>query len=108
MAKPSAEMIEILRGIRTEIGAGMVMFPKSEAEHAHNNACERANTIIFNYIEGYGLFQMTRGSLGGALASEVSTGPQVAGESSGNSARPKGRARSNRKKGSSNETTSTS
>jgi len=58
--KPDAKTIEILRNIKTEIGAGMVMFPKSEAERAHNNACDRANTIITNYQEGYGLFQMAR------------------------------------------------
>jgi hypothetical protein len=54
------ETVEILRNIKTEIGAGMVLFPKSEAERAHNNACARANAIITNYQEGYGLFQMTR------------------------------------------------
>lgn len=60
MAKPDADTIEVLRNITTEIGAGMVLFPRSDAERAHNNACERANKIISNYIEGYGLFQMTR------------------------------------------------
>ena len=57
--KPNTETIETLRNIKTEIGAGMVLVPLTAAERAHNNACERANHIISNYIEGYGLFQMT-------------------------------------------------
>jgi hypothetical protein len=57
--KPSAETLGILNGIVTEIGAGKVMFPISEADRAHNHACERAISIIHNYREGYGLFQMT-------------------------------------------------
>jgi hypothetical protein len=107
MAKPSAEMIEVLRGIQTEIGAGMVLFPKSDAERAHNNACERANSIIANCIEGYGLFQMTKARLGGALApsidpdnalgSETPTGPQMAGESGSKTGRSTRRARSKKK-----------
>jgi hypothetical protein len=60
MSQPSPEIIETLRNIKTEIGAGMVLIPRSLAEQAHNNACERANAIIQNYIEGFGLFQMTR------------------------------------------------
>ena len=60
MANPNEETLEILRNIRTEIGAGKVLFPKTEAERAHNNACDRANTIISNYAQGFGLFQMTR------------------------------------------------
>ncbi len=60
MAKPSEETREILRNIKTEIGAGMVLIPRTEAEHAHNNACERAKAIISNYYDGCGLFQMTR------------------------------------------------
>lgn len=57
--KASLEVVKILNWITTEIGAGMVILPKSEAEHAHNNACERAKTIISNYKDGMGLFQMT-------------------------------------------------
>ena len=58
--KPDAKTIEILGNIQTEIGAGMVLIPLTAAERAHNNACERAKTIVQNYKEGYGLFQMTR------------------------------------------------
>ncbi len=58
---PNVETIELLRNITTEINCGKVMFPKSEAEMAHNNACQRAMDIIDNYKQGYGLFQMTRG-----------------------------------------------
>jgi hypothetical protein len=64
LMKPDVKTIEILQNVKTEIGAGMVLFPKSEAERAHNNACDRANTIITNYQEGYGLFQMTRDAKG--------------------------------------------
>jgi hypothetical protein len=54
------QTIEILRNIQTEIGAGMVLFPRTPEERAHNNACDRANTIISNYQQGFGLFQMKR------------------------------------------------
>jgi hypothetical protein len=60
VSKPSAETIQTLKDIQTEIGAGMVLIPRSEADHAHNNACNRANQIIRCYAEGQGLFQMTR------------------------------------------------
>lgn len=51
---------EILHAIQTEIGAGEVMFPKSDSERAHNNACERAIAIIKNYRDGFGLFQIVQ------------------------------------------------
>jgi hypothetical protein len=57
---PSAETLEILRNIKTEINCGQVMFPKTDLDRVHNNACDRAIKIVENYIEGYGLFQMTR------------------------------------------------
>ena len=60
MSQPSAETIEILRNIKTEIGAGMVMFPRGDAERGFNIGCGRANDIITNYERGYGLFQMVR------------------------------------------------
>lgn len=50
---------QMLDGIMSEIGAGMVMFPMTDVEHAHNNACERAKSIIANYRDGHGLFQLT-------------------------------------------------
>lgn len=59
MSKPSAETLEALKGARTEIGAGMVLRPLSEADHAHNGACEQAINIIRHYEQGSGLFQMT-------------------------------------------------
>jgi len=54
------ELSAVLKEIQTEIGAGMVLFPNTAADRAHNNACERANSIIQNYREGFGLFQMTK------------------------------------------------
>jgi len=48
----------ILNGIRTEIGAGMVMFPKTDGERLYNQACQRAVDIVQNYIDGIGLTQM--------------------------------------------------
>lgn len=60
--KPNAETVEILRHIQTEIGAGMVLKfgGLSSFEQAHNNACARACSIVQNYKEGIGLFQLTR------------------------------------------------
>ena len=43
--------------IITEIMAGKVLMPKTEAERAHNNACDRANSIVAMYRDGRGLFQ---------------------------------------------------
>jgi hypothetical protein len=59
MAKPSEETLNALRGIRTEIGAGMVLIPKDDRERTWNSAHERANQIVQNYIDGNGLFQIT-------------------------------------------------
>lgn len=58
--EPSAETAETLRNIQTEIGAGMVLLPKTDPEHAWNNAHTRANQIISGYRQGLGLFQMNR------------------------------------------------
>ena len=57
--KPSPETIETLRNIETEVGAGRVLIPRTEAEHTWNNAHERALSIIGGYKRGEGLFQMT-------------------------------------------------
>jgi len=46
-----------LEGIRCEILAGSVMFPKNDADAAWNAASQRAARIIDLYIRGRGLFQ---------------------------------------------------
>ncbi len=60
----SPEVKEVLEWICTEIGAGKCFAGTTEAsmevENTHNNACERAISIVRNYQEGCGLFQMTR------------------------------------------------
>lgn len=48
---------EMLQGIQTEIGAGMVLSPRNESDNTWNQASERARNIISNYIGGFGLFQ---------------------------------------------------
>ena len=58
--KPTEATLKVLKAITTEIGAGMVMFPKTREEQAWNNASERANRIVDDYAEGIGLFQMTK------------------------------------------------
>lgn len=58
MSKPSAETLEVLRWIETEIGAGMVLLITCHAEQTWNNACTRALQIIENYQQGIGLFQI--------------------------------------------------
>ena len=55
----SRETRETLEWILTEIGAGMVLFPRSDAERTWNDAHERCKQIIANYKEGIGLFQIT-------------------------------------------------
>lgn len=59
--KPHPVVVETLRNIKTEIGAGKVLFPTTDTEHAYNNACDRAISIIQLYVEGCGLFQLTQG-----------------------------------------------
>ena len=46
-----------LEGVRCEILAGSVMFPKNDADQAWNAANQRAARIIDLYIKGNGLFQ---------------------------------------------------
>ncbi len=57
---PSAETLEILRNIATEINCGKVLIARTHEERTWNNAHERALQIIANYAQGFGLFQMTR------------------------------------------------
>lgn len=62
MPKQSQE--EVLKGIQKEIIASSVLFPKSDADHAWNNANRRAKDIIQMYIKGNGLFQLTEKTRG--------------------------------------------
>ena len=48
---------EAFEGAITEIRAGEVLIPKSEADKAWNDASERAISICGNYQRGRGLFQ---------------------------------------------------
>jgi hypothetical protein len=96
MTKPTADTIEILRNIKTEIGAGMMLFPKTQAEHAHNNACERANSIIDNYMGGFGLFQMTR-NMKKKVAEAPATNPPAFPDAQRDGAAPKKDKRLNAK-----------
>lgn len=77
--KPDMATIAMLRAIQIEISAGMVLFPMSPEEKAHNNACERAQKIVQNYREGFGLFQMTAGlkKKPSAPSSPSTTAPSV-------------------------------
>lgn len=54
----SKEVKDVLGWIRTEIIAGGVLIPTSEAEKAWNSANERAVSILEKYKEGEGLFQL--------------------------------------------------
>jgi hypothetical protein len=58
MPQPSAETIEILRNIETEIGAGKAFRLDHDAQ-IWNAAHDRALEIIQSYRRGCGLFQMT-------------------------------------------------
>lgn len=46
-----------LEGAVTEIGAGRVLCPISEADTSWNAACDRAMRIVRRYVDGKGLFQ---------------------------------------------------
>jgi hypothetical protein len=60
VSKLDPEVALVLDGILTEIGAGMVLVPKSLEEQTWNNAHDRCRSIIYNYRDGNGLFQMVR------------------------------------------------
>ena len=55
---PSKETVDALKGLRTEIVAGKVLCPKSEADEAWNNCADRAVRILDGYKNGDGLFQV--------------------------------------------------
>lgn len=56
--KVSKETKEALKGARSEIVAGSVLFPRSEEDRAWNNANQRAGRILEKYMKGEGLFQL--------------------------------------------------
>lgn len=59
--KWTPEQIEYLKGIQTEIGAGKCLINRDGLEEsAYNGACDRAISIVQHYIDGFGLFMMTR------------------------------------------------
>jgi hypothetical protein len=51
---PSAEMAQTLLNIQTEIRAGLILPPQTEAALGFNLACHRANRIIRDYLKGRG------------------------------------------------------
>ena len=59
MNLPSSETCQLLRNLKTEIGAGEILVTGSQADRAYNRAIEHACDIIDAYIEGRSLFQMT-------------------------------------------------
>ena len=56
MAKLDDRTVKLLGYIQSEIRAGESLSSRTDAERAHNNACERAIRIIQNYRDGIGLF----------------------------------------------------
>ena len=56
---PSPEVIEILRNIETEIGAGK-SFGIGRDHEIWNAAHDRALSIVAHYKQGLGLFQITK------------------------------------------------
>jgi hypothetical protein len=61
VGRVSVSEVELIRrefsGALTEIVAGKVLLPKSDEEHAWNNASDRAIKIVTSYILDEGLFQ---------------------------------------------------
>lgn len=58
MVEVSEDTKKALRGARTEIIAGGVLLPITDADKAWNRANERAARIIDGYLRGEGLFQI--------------------------------------------------
>ena len=60
MSEPTLEVKQVIEGIATEIGAGRCLPPIDTPEkQAWNEAHNRCLSIISNYREGCGLFQLT-------------------------------------------------
>lgn len=57
MRRPNSETCQLLRNLKTEIGAAEISLPGSQADRAHNRAIDRACEIIDAYIQGRSLFQ---------------------------------------------------
>ena len=65
---------DVCKWIETELIAGMVLLPKTEADRVWNDAHERAIGILRNYKRGKGLFQITAPNTklsGGAAGKET-------------------------------------
>jgi len=56
--KPEIFKRKAVEGIKSEIMAGSVLFPKNEGDKAWNNANKRAVSIINKYLAGEGLFML--------------------------------------------------
>lgn len=63
MSADIQEMVERMNldGAITEMNAGQVLIPKTDADYAHNHATQRCVRILQGYIEGNGLFQLKTG-----------------------------------------------
>lgn len=60
---PSAEMVQTLLNIQTEIRGGMRIEPASDFERGFNGGARRASAIIATYLNGTGSFQITAASV---------------------------------------------
>ena len=56
--KVSSETLKALNGLRSEIIAGKVLVPKTNADRAWNDCADRAVGILNAYRRGEGLFQL--------------------------------------------------
>lgn len=60
MRAPNAETCQLLRDLKTEIGAAEIRVTGSQADRAHNRAIEYACTLIDAYMQGGSIFQQTK------------------------------------------------
>lgn len=56
--KPDKETLEILKGLKMEIGANGVLNPLDDFNKGFNEGIKEALKFINNYINGNGLFQI--------------------------------------------------
>ena len=58
-APATGSVQDVCKWVETELCAGMVLVPVTEADKVWNQAHQRAIGILRNYKRGEGLFQMT-------------------------------------------------
>jgi len=72
MRAPNVETCQLLRDLKTEIGAAEIRVTGSQADRAYNRAIEYACALIDSYLEGGSIFQQTKAFMASTAAQPYS------------------------------------